>query len=185
MAQIRIERVLALPTTLSPSTMYVVRSPDPTHAGIYFTSADGLEIRHVVDKAEVEAMISAEIASFSNITVVPNIAARDAQILFRNSIVLVLDAIADLTTTGGAAMYVYQAATGLYTKVSDFDSLDLTLTWGALQNKPASTVAAIDASVAASHNHANSLVLAKLNEVAGKLVYNGVPIPTHLEADEW
>jgi len=132
MSLLRIERVLALPGTLTASTMYIVKSAAAPHAEVYFTNADGTEARHIINKSEITTMISDALASFSNIEVVANNAARDALTPDHNILVLSLDATADATVLSGAALYVYQLSNTTWHKVSEFESLDVTLTWASI-----------------------------------------------------
>jgi len=186
MSLLRIERVLALPGVLTPSTMYIVKSAVAPHAELYFSDATGAEARHVINKTEVGNMITAAIASFSNIQVVANNAARDALVLDHDALVLSLDATADVTVITGAALYVYQLSNTTWHKVSEFESLDVTLTWAAIQNKPTSLVADIDDAVAKRHVHANSAQIDLIGEdVNGKLTYNGVNPEAYLAVSNW
>lgn len=186
MSLLRIERVLALPGTLSPSTMYIVKSAAAPHAEVYFTNADGSEARHIINKGEIDTMISNALASFSNILVVATIAARDALTPDHNVLALALDATGDATVTTGSALYVYQLATTTWHKVSEFESLDVTLTWASIQNKPTSAVADIDDAVAKRHTHANKTEIDKIGEdVDGLLTYNGNNIEAFIANSAW
>jgi flagella basal body P-ring formation protein FlgA len=186
MSKLRIERVLALPGVLTASTMYIVKSAAAPHAEVYFTNADGTEARHIINKAEINTMITDAIASFSNIEIVANNAARDALVLTHNALVLSLDATADVTVITGAALYVYNTTLHTFTKVSEFESMDVTLTWAAIQNKPASAVLDIDDAVAKRHAHANAVQLALVGEdVGGHLTYNGLAIEADIANAAW
>lgn len=188
MPHLNIQRVNTLPGVLAASTMYIVKGANATAAEIYFTNSDASETRHTLTAAEVTTMISSTLSSFNNIQVVADIAARDVLTAAadRNVMVLVLDASDDATVTSGAALYVYDEGTTTTTKVSEYESMDVTLTWAALQDKPTSSVAAIDAAVAASHTHANSAQLAKIGEDGdGQLTYNGAAIKAGLQVADW
>jgi hypothetical protein len=184
--QMRIERVLALPGTLTGSTMYIVKPSDAGLAEVYFTNQDGSEARHVIKKSEIQAMITSSISDFNNILVTADITTRDALTLDRNALVLVLDAAADLTVTAGAALYVYQTSDTSYTKVSEFESLDVVLEWDSIQNKPTSTVANIDDAVNRKHSHANSADLDLIGKDAnGHLTFNGANVDAHITVSAW
>lgn len=185
---LRIERVTALPATISPSTMYIVRAAEAGLAEIYFSNNDGSEVRHVINKQEITAMMTGAISDFTNIQLAADIAARNAlgAALTRNALVLVTDATGDATVTAGAAMYFYDNAGAAWIKVSEFESLDVTLTWDAIVGKPSSTAAQIDAAVANSHTHANKLQLDKIGEDAqGKLLYNGARPEAPVAVASW
>ena len=52
--------------------------------------------------------------------------------------------------------------------------MDAVIDWANIQNKPASTIAEIDAAVAAKHTHVNKLILDMFDETAGgEVTYNG------------
>ena len=63
--------------------------------------------------------------------------------------------------------------------------MDVVQTWANLQNKPTSTVAAIDAAVADTHVHTNEAILDMLAVNEGVLKYNGAPIATVYTAEAW
>ena len=169
-----IERVLALPEILTPSTMYIVKSIDSGLVEIYFTSADALEIRHVINKSEVQALINDAVSGFSGTLIVNTIAERDALTLSANTMVLVLDATGDVTVTAGAATYLFNTVASTWHKIAEFESLDLVLTWSVIQNGPISSPGQIDAAVGQSHTHSNLGFLDKVAEDGnGEFVYNG------------
>lgn len=66
--------------------------------------------------------------------VVPDIAARDQLDTFESLRVLVLDATADPSVESGWAEYVFDGQA--YVKVGEGESLDITLSWADIQNKP-------------------------------------------------
>lgn len=67
--------------------------------------------------------------------------------------------------------------TGTQWELVDVNQVSLSLTWGNLQDKPASTVTALDNAVTVSHNHVNRLVLDKISQSnSGNFMYNGVEI---------
>lgn len=187
MTQLRISRVLALPAAgqLTPSTMYIVQGPGATEAQVYFTNNDASAVRHVPTLAEIDQKIQTAIDAFSDMQVVADIAARNALTLTRTSLVLVLDATGDPTVHTGSALYVYDFAHTTWYKVSEYESLDLTLTWDAIQGKPTSTPAQIDDAVSKAHTHANKTVLDDLTDVNGQLAYKGAPVANVLDAAEW
>jgi hypothetical protein len=186
MAKISIERVIQLPQQLAPSTMYVVKGADSDIAELYFTSTNGQEIRHLVNKADINAMIASQISSFNNLLLTPNIASRNALELTKNTLVLVQDATGDPTVNSGAALYFFDAATSTFTKVSEYESLDVTLNWASIADRPESSVEDIDDAVAKAHSHSNSAVLDLLGQdEEGKLTFNGLPVGPTVVVAEW
>lgn len=184
---LRIERVTALPDPLTASTMYIVKSATAGLAEVFVTGTDVAEVRHIVNKNDIQAMINTSVADFNNIQVVADNAARDALVDgTRNFLVLSLDATADATVNAGAALYVFDKATMNFTKVSEFESMDITLTWDAIQGKPTSTVADIDDAVTKRHTHANKVELDKIGQDAnGNLTYDGAYPKAALATAGW
>lgn len=182
----RIERVTALPGTLTASTMYIVKSAEAGFAEVYFSNNEGTEARHIINKAEINGMITDAVTAFSNMEVVADIAARDAMTLTRNALVLVLDATGDATVQAGAATYVYDLGNTAWVKISEFESLDVVLQWDSIVGRPTSSVAAIDDAVAKAHVHANKTQIDKIGEdVTGKLTYNGANIEANVAVAAW
>lgn len=73
-------------------------------------------------------------SNLREIRVVPDIAARDKLDAFESLRVLALDATADSTVESGWAEYVFDGQA--YVKVGEGESLDITLSWADIQNKP-------------------------------------------------
>jgi len=186
MSVLKIERVLALPATVTASTMYIVQATPAGRAELYFTSSDGLDTRHVIDETDVNSLVSSAIANFSAIEVVATIAARDALAPSVNTVALVIDATADVTVAIGAATYVYDAANTTWDKISEFATIDAVIDWANIANKPVSTVTAIDDAVTKRHAHANAVQLAKVGEdIDGNVTYNGFNPAAAIAVSDW
>lgn len=186
MALMRIERVLALPGVVTASTMYIVQGAQGDRAELYFTSADGLTTRHIIDESEINTLVNNAIANFSAIEVAADITARDALTLTANAVVLVIDASDDATVASGAATYVWDNANTSWSKISEFATIDAVIDWANIANKPSSTVAAIDDAVAKRHAHANAAQLDKVNEDGnGDFTYNGANPLAAIAVSDW
>lgn len=117
---------------------------------------------------------------------VADIAARDALAPTGSWQVFVRDATGDPTVGAGGAMYLWDTANSAWVKTMESESLDIALTWGALQGKPNSSVANIDDAVAKRHTHANKTELDKIGQnVEGDLTYGGVPVRTQWASTGW
>ena len=107
MSNLSIKRTLAVPTApYDASTMYIVKdASDANLAQLYFSNADGSAIRHLLDKADVAAMIgSATAATADELTTARTISASgDAswQVTFDGS--ANATAVLTLSTTGVTA----------------------------------------------------------------------------------
>jgi hypothetical protein len=179
--------VQTLPANFTPSSFYLVKSPDDAEMfEMYLSNASGTAVRHVISKSDVTSMIASSMASLSSVKIVPTIPARNALMLTANAFVMVLDASLDPTVQVGAALYLWSQDAMNWTKVSEYESMDVSMRWGQILDGPVSSVARIDAAVAASHQHANQSVLDRVSEDAqGRLMYNGLYITPGLAVSEW
>lgn len=174
---VQIFRETALPGTLQPSAIYLIApTGSPGFVEVVITNAAGDAARHVINKADVQAMIDAALISAGGTpsTIVADIAARDALALTQNAYVYVRDATGDETVESGGATYLYDSANDEYIKVNEAESMDLVLSWASIQNKPTSSVADIDDAVTKRHTHANKTQLDNIDEDSdGNLTYAG------------
>jgi len=188
MATVKIHKTTTLPGTLEGHAVYLVApASKPNYVEMYVTNAAGSAARRIINSDDIQAMIDAAVASVSGgLEIVADIAARDALTPTNGKYVLVLDASADPTVNSGAASYVWRAATSQWIKLTEYESMDLTITWAMIQGKPNSAPSAIDAAVANSHTHANMTQLGKVGEDAnGDFTYNGNPPRARLETAGW
>lgn len=187
MPNLSVRTVIALPGTLDPHTLYFLRSAESPLLDIYLTNSDATDIRHILTKADISSLITTNLQSYSFIEVVADITARNALNPTKNTLVLVLNATGDVTVASGSALYVWVQANTSWSKISEFESLDVTLTWASLTDKPTSSVANIDDAVAKRHTHSNTAVLDLLGvDGQGQLTYNGNNIGLVLtETAEW
>lgn len=184
--KISFHQVTALPGVLLGDALYAVTS-GADKLELYITNNDGSLARRVINEADVQALIdAAQLSGADALEVVDDIAARDALSLTANALVLVLDASADATVTAGAATYAYRHSTTSYIKISEHESLDVTLSWANITGKPTSSAAAIDSAVANSHTHANKTQLDKIDEdVDGNLTYDGALPHIGWDTNNW
>jgi hypothetical protein len=188
MSTFRIFKETALPATLVPHSVYIIApSSDPSLVEIFVTNASGTTPhRHVINKVEIQTMIDASIGAANELTIVADIAARNALTPTRAAYVYVENATGDTTVSSGGATYLYKTADSSWVKVSEAESLDVTVTWASITGKPTSTPAAIDSAVANSHTHANKTQLDLLGQNAsGELTYNGVQVKTTWGSTGW
>jgi len=170
-------KVTSLPGSLEPDSFYYVENG--SYAEAYLTDDAGVA-KSIGNSTMITALATAAanavVADFNTVLIAADIAARDALVLDVNRMVLVTDASADATVTAGAALYAYNAGTTSFTKLSEFESMDVTVTWAAISGKPTSTPAQIDSAVWQAHSHTNKTVLDKFSEIGGKPYYNGAEI---------
>lgn len=132
-----------------------------------------------MSKADVNTAISTAIGALdmsNSVEFAANIAARNAMTLTKSAFVYVADATGDATVAAGAAMYLYNRTSTTWHKVTEYESLDLVLSWDKITGKPSSSVADIDDAVAKRHSHNNTAVLDLLTAPSGQLLYNGADV---------
>lgn len=187
MATIKFFKVTTLPAILEGHAVYyVAHATKPNHVEMYVTSADASVVRRIVNIDDIQSMIDNSISASNTFEIVDNIAARDALNLLGNKFVLVLDATGDPTVTNGAATYAWRSSNSSWVKISEYESMDVSLTWAAIQNKPVSSVVDIDAAVVQRHSHGNFTELNKISEDAnGDFQYFGNYPRARLEQANW
>lgn len=188
MADIKFHKVSVLPGTLEANSFYFVLNSN--YCESYLTNAAG-EAKSIGNSAMINALISAALSSLPTsgapVLYAADIAARDAlePSLTQAVFVLVTDASDDPTVTSGAAMYAWNVTGSTWIKVSEYESMDVEVTWASITGKPTSTPTQIDAAVTNSHTHANKATLDKFSESGGLLRFNGSPIPTEWNGTNW
>ena len=192
MANVQFFKTTALPANPVADAFYFVSSGGGD-AEMFLTDQAGVE-RNVGNTAFVtavaNALINQALAAQQTMQVYPTIAARDADQanLGKNTLVVVTDASADPTVGSGSALYVYENGPDTYSKLAEFESLDVVLSWANIQGKPNSTPAQIDNAVAQRHTHANKVdVLDNLSDNGGQLFFNGAAVSQNppFSANEW
>lgn len=181
MAALNFYKVTSLPGTLQANSVYFVLNG--AYAESYVTDSAGVG-KAVGNTDMIEAIAGAAPAA-ANIEVVATIAERDALTLTQNTMVLVTNAVGDPTVASGAALYVWVQTSTAYTKIAEYESLDVVLQWANIQGKPTSSAAAIDTAVTNSHTHANKTSLDKIGESGGQLTYDGTLVATQWVATDW
>ena len=188
MTTFRVYKETALPGTLQANSVYFIASAShPDLLEVFVTNAAGsTPVRHVLNRAEVQAMIDASIASANELTIVADIAARNALAPARAQYVYVVNATGDATVASGGATYLFNPTGSTWIKVSEAESLDVTVTWASITGKPTSSAALIDAAVAATHTHANKTQLDLIGQNAGgEMTYNGTQVKTTWSSTGW
>jgi hypothetical protein len=191
MSQFKTYRVAILPATFNPNSLYFVRSATADLMDIYMSNEDGSSVRHIININEINALIStavnASVADNTSIKAVDTIAQRNLLVLPKNGFVLVRNATADTTVKAGGALYFYDtdmvlAATATstitnadrYSKIAEYEGLDVTPMWDALVGKPQSSSADLDDAVARKHSHSNLPQLELITQRAdGAFLYKG------------
>lgn len=175
MANYKIFKETALPGVLEAHSIYLIApAARPDFVEIYVTGAVATTVKRVIDQTQVQTMIDSAMSGLGGLTVVDNIAARNALSPTQNIMVLVVDASADANVTSGSATYVWRQSTTSWIKISESESMDLTFSWSGISGRPSSTPAQIDSAVANSHTHSNKTQLDKISEDGnGNFTYNG------------
>lgn len=189
MAQLKFFGLDSLPTTLQPDAFYYVLNGD--YAESYVTDDAG-NAKMIGNTTFIDARVADALANWAGggnqLQIVADIAARDALAVGAtyNIMALVLDASDDPTVDAGSAMYAYSIDTTTWFKVAEYESMDVQVQWDDIIGGPSSSVAAIDAAVAASHTHANKATLDDLTTGANdELLFKGAPVTTQWEQKDW
>lgn len=179
MAQVKFHAVNALPGTRDANALYLVLNGN--YVETYATNAAG-DAKMIGNTAMINTLADARIATAladrNLVEIVADIAARNALATGaqRNLLVLVENATGDATVAAGAALYAWKEAGATWSKLTEYEGLDVSMSWANISGKPASSPAQIDAAVTNSHSHANAAYLAKIGESGGALTYNGALI---------
>ena len=154
--QITINKVTALPATLESSSLYfVLQNSTDTFSEAYITDINGVA-KGIGNTAFITAVATAvfnqQNASNNAFEIAPDIASRDALAanFSGNRLVLVTNASDDTTVNTGSALYSWDQSTGTFDKLTEFESLDVVITWASITDGPTSTPAMVDAAVAAT-----------------------------------
>ena len=184
MALITHHRYTAVPTAWIPDSInYVIVSG--TEMETYVVDANGVA-RKDFGRSDAATLLADGIAAAGSVQEVANIAERDDLTPAGVVQVYVNDATADPTVVSGGAFYLYRPSTSTWKKTGEDESLDLILQWSSIDGRPASSPAAIDGAVNASHSHANLTQLGKLGEDAdGCATYAGNLIGPNFATDQW
>ncbi len=190
MSDLKFQKVLVLPTTFTPNTIYIVGNGEVNNvAGMYVSDLTGTTVRSIVDVAFTSDLINNMLSEINSgrtfvVDTYSDLSTVDTNLY---TMAMVIDATGDVSVNSGAALYVYRQTTTSWVKISETESNDLVFDWQYLQNKPNATKEEIDAAVAASHTHNNSEVLNKIGEdQEGNITFNNVVItPILLTKVEW
>lgn len=184
--KLQIFKETTLPGTLVAHAVYLIApSAKPDYVEMYVTSATGTA-RRIINSDDIQTLINNAVAAISEITIVADITARDALSPTYSMYVYVEDATDDATVASGGATYIYNTTTPAWVKVSEAESMDISLNWSAIIGKPTSTAAQIDSAVSNSHTHTNKTQLDLIGEDAnGNLTYNGAMPFAPLSSTGW
>lgn len=183
MSNLKIFKETALPAPLEPNAMYLIAPPaKPNYVEVYVTSKTGVA-RRVVGEDDVIAICQ---GLSTQLFIAADIAERDTLKPTRNSFVLVKNAAADPTVGTGAALYIYDATAKAYSKIAEYESMDISFAWTNIDGRPSTLPGDIDAAVIARHTHPNKAVIDKITADAnGNIKYNGRhPLPG-LVSENW
>lgn len=185
MAVVKIFKTTSVPATYGPNEIYFVSS-GVNKVEVYVSNSAGTGLRRVLNESDVQTMINTSLSSLTEISVVADIAARNALNPTTSRYVFVRNATGDATVASGAAAYIWDVTNTAWVKVSEFESMDVSFSWAGLTGKPTSSPAAIDAAVGQAHSHGN---LTQLNLIGqdgnGDLTYNGNNPRARVETVDW
>jgi hypothetical protein len=187
MATYSLFKETALPGSLVANAIYLIApAANPGFLEIYVTDSAGSAQRRIPTIADIQTLIDTSVAGANSTVIVDDIAARDALAPNNGVTAVVLDASADPNVTSGAATYIYRASNTSWIKISEAESMDLTLAWSSIVGRPSSAVADIDDAVSKRHTHANKTQLDLIGEDGDQnLTYRGSNIAPRLSSAGW
>lgn len=188
MVALRFHKVASLPATLEADAFYFVDNGN--FAESYLTDSAG-SAHNLGNSAMIEAvanpLIMQALAEYNSLRVVADISELDAlcQSLQCDALVLVEDASGDPDVASGAALYAYKDATQTWTRIAEYESMDINMTWTNISGRPSSAPATIDDAVNRRHSHTNKNTLDKLGEAGGRLTFDGVEVSADWDTLGW
>lgn len=186
MAEYKVYKETVLPGTLSPHSIYLIATvAHPEYVEMYVTGSSASTVKRIISHDDIQSLINSSMAAAGKVTIVADIAARNALALTNALTVLVKDATGDPTVALGGATYVYELATTTWVKITEHGLLDLAVSWSGISGKPDSPVADIDDAVTKRHAHLNKTQLDKIGESGGSLTYNGSLPHTGWDSTGW
>jgi hypothetical protein len=177
----------AVPSVMQADSVYFIGATGSTvnELEVYVTSSAGTGKR-VLNKADVQTLINASLAAVNELQIVNDIAARDALTPTVVKYVYVKNATGDSTVASGGATYLYDPVATAWVKISEAESMDISVTWGSVTGGPSSSVADIDDAVSKRHTHTNKAQLDLIGEDAGgNMTYDGSLPYTGWDSTNW
>lgn len=171
MSKFNIVRVTELPSTITPSTMYILKRPGSEIAEVHFTNNNGTTLVPGISEQFVEQKVASLIGSgMGSIDIVDNIDERNRLNKPGNMLVMVLDASGDEFGSSGTALYLYRVNNNSYYRISVFNEDGaaigaggtVNVLWNSILGKPNSTPEQIDQAVNMAHEHVNKSVLDRI-----------------------
>lgn len=181
-------KVTSLPGILEANAVYAVSvSGNQNLVEMFIVNSSGSAARHLLGESDVASMISSAMSGGNQLTIVADIAARDALLpLTTAKWVYVINATGDTTVTAGGATYLYNPGTTSWVKAAESEIMDVVLQWSSITGRPTSAVADIDDAVTKRHTHANIAQLDKIGEdVGGSMTYNGAAVGANWSNAAW
>lgn len=182
-------KVVTLPWTLTANSVYFVQNG--SYAETYITDASWVA-KMVWNTSMINTLIATALntalADYNMIQIVTDITARNtlASWAWRNLLILVTDATWDTSVSSWSALYAYNETGAVFTKLSEYESLEAAISWATLTWKPTSSVSDIDDAVSKKHSHTNKTQLDKIGEDGNwNMTYNGNNIDPVWWTNNW
>ena len=196
---LKIYRETTLPGSLVPYAIYMIApTARPDYVEMYVTDASG-NAKRVINQSDINTMISTAISAANELKIVADIYARNqyiapgttstqAKYAFVMSASTGSNGLYDSTVKSGGATYLYNPNVGYtsWIKISEAESMDMSVSWADIYGAPTSSAADIDDAVSKRHSHTNKTQLDKISENAdGLLTYEGVLPLTGWQSTTW
>ena len=172
MSKFTITRVTTLPSAITPSTMYILKSPASAVAEVYFSNTDGTQLVPGVTEQFISDKFASLLSSgMGEIQIVDTINDRNRTSKNGNCLIMVIDATGDGFGSTGTTLYLYRAINSSYFRISSFDENQNAIGntggtgpvwWDMVQGRPVSTPEQIDQAVQDRHSHGNKDTLDRI-----------------------
>lgn len=171
MSKFKIVRVNNLPTTYTPSTMYILKKSESGFAEVYYTNNDGTAlVPGITEQFITDKFVSLLASGLGQVNIVETIEDRNSISKNGNCLIMVIDSRGDEYGSNGTVLYLYHSATLKYYRISVFNSYgDGSQTgsggasnWEELLGRPLSAPAQIDEAVNMAHSHDNKSSLDRI-----------------------
>lgn len=166
---LKVFKVNDLPTDVEANSIYIKKDSnyESFENGINICVSDKAgQIHRLMTNSEMHTAVSKiaarVLANKSSISIVESYTDLNSLSPDNGDSAYVKDASSDATVNSGGAYYIYSSASGNWIKTAEAESMDITIRWEDIADKPSSSTTDIDDAVAQRHTHENMAVLNSL-----------------------
>lgn len=180
-----ITRVAALPATLAPNNIYIVRSTDGKKATLVFTGERAEIVVSTFNESDALTLVDGYMEGHATVLAFATYADMLASAPTVTTYAYVRDASGDPQALHASASYVYDTVSRKWVFAPGSNAAGGSAKWSDIEGRPTSTPAAIDAAVSNAHSHTNKTILDGLGENQGKLTFGGANVSPVTVVSNW